>query len=219
MNKVSRVLIVDDHPVVVQGVSKLISQEKNLEVCGEAGDAEGGMRAIETLRPDIVLVDLSLPGVPGLEFIKGVKSRYYELPMLVLSMHDEKIYASRALRAGALGYVMKDQSAENLVTGINRVLKGEVFVSSAIATQIMQEFVIGNKKPRTDDIDILSDRELEVFKLIGKGQSTRQIADQLLLSVKTIDTLKAKIKNKLHLSNSSELVQRAVLWMQSQDQL
>lgn len=219
MNKISRVLIVDDHPIVIQGVRGLISQEDNMEVCGEAGDAEGGMRAIETLRPDIVLVDLSLPGVPGLEFIKGAKSRYPDLPMLVLSMHDENIYASRALKAGALGYIMKDKSAENLVTGINSVLKGEIFVSSSIATQIMQEFATGNKKPHTDDIGKLSDRELETFRLIGKGHSTRQIADQLILSVKTIDSLKAKIKDKLHLSNSSELVQRAVLWMQSQGEL
>lgn len=219
MTEVSRILIVDDHSIVVQGVIMLVNQEDNLEVCGEASDAEGGMRAIETLHPDIVLVDLSLPGVPGLEFIKGVKSRYPELPMLVLSMHDENIYASRVLRAGALGYVMKDQSAENLVAGINHVLNGEVYVSTTVATRIMQEFAIGKKKYLTDEIEILSDRELEVFRLIGKGRSTRQIADQLILSVKTIDTFKAKIKDKLHLLKSSELIQRAVLWMQSQGEL
>jgi DNA-binding NarL/FixJ family response regulator len=212
----AKILIVDDHPVVRQGLIQLINQERDLVVCGEAGDSHGTLNAIETLRPDLAIVDISLPGVDGLELIKAIRARYTELPVLVLSMYDESLYAGRALRAGAKGYVMKDMGAENLVTAIRKVLSGEHYVSEGIASKILRQFAAGRKEGIASPIDLLTDRELEVFRGIGDGLSTRQIAENLHLSIKTVESYRAHIKEKLQLETSTEMVKHAVQWVQTE---
>lgn len=212
----AKILIVDDHPVVRQGLIQLINQERDLTVCGEAGDSHGTLSAIETLKPDLAIVDISLPGVDGLELIKAIRARYSDLPVLVLSMYDESLYAGRALRAGAKGYVMKDKGAENLVTAIRQVLAGQLYVSERIASKILRQFAAGGKEGIASPIDLLTDRELEVFRLIGGGLSTRRIAENLYLSIKTVESYRAHIKEKLQLETSTEMVKHAVQWVQTE---
>ncbi len=212
----AKILIVDDHPVVRQGLIQLINQERDLTVCGEAGDSHGTLSAIETLKPDLAIVDISLPGVDGLELIKAIRARYSELPVLVLSMHDESLYAGRALRAGAKGYVMKDKGAVNLVTAIRKVLNGQLYVSERIASKILHQYAAGGREGIASPMDLLTDRELEVFRLIGDGLSTRRIAENLHLSIKTVESYRAHIKEKLQLETSTELVKHAVQWVQTE---
>ncbi len=207
------VLIVDDHPIVRQGLAQLINQEKDLEVCGQAGDAHEAMQAIRTLAPDMVIVDLLLKGTSGMELIKDLKVQYPNLPVLTLSMHDEVVYAERALRAGARGYVMKKEATEKVVTAIRRVLAGEVYVSEGMAAQMVSRFVGGGAKEAGSSVESLSDRELEVFRLIGEGFSTREMADKMHLSVKTIETYRAHIKDKLGLEDANQVLRCAIQWV------
>lgn len=210
---VTRVLIVEDHPIVRQGLSELINQEPDLEVCGEAADAKQALEAVEALKPDFAIVDISLPGIEGFELIKSMVSRISDLPILVLSMHDEILFAERALKAGAKGYIMKDQGAPNLITAIRRVRDNDIYVSDKIAKIILHNFAAVKKNELSSPIDRLSDRELEVLIFIGNGYGTSQIAKSLHLSVKTIETYRAHIKNKLQLANSSEIIQYAIRWV------
>jgi len=212
LTKKNRVLVVDDHPIVRQGLSLLINREADLMVCGEAEDARMAMQAIITARPDILVVDISLNGPDGLDLLKDVRTRYPELPVLILSMHDESIYAERALRAGAQGYIMKQEASEKVLVALRRILNNEIYVSERIANRMLQRYIGSPSDGRASSISDLTDRELEVFRLIGEGHSTRQIAEQLHISVKTVESYQAHIKEKLSLRSARELVQHAIQW-------
>ena len=209
----ARIIIVDDHPIVREGLKNLINHEKDLVVCQQVENARQAMKAISKLKPDMVIVDISLKEENGLELIKDIRSQYPSMPTLALSMHDESLYAERALRAGARGYIMKQQAVENIVKAIHRVLSDQLYVSDKIMSKVMHKLVKGKLDINGSAIDHLSDRELEVFLLIGKGFGTRQIAKQLYLSVKTIETYRAHIKEKLTLNNAAELLQHAIQWV------
>jgi len=212
----TRILIVDDHPIVRQGMAGLIQHEPDLTVCGGADDAQQAIKAIKTTKPDLAIVDISLKDTSGIELIKDIKVRFPNLPILVLSMHDESLYAERALRAGAKGYIMKAEATEKTVTAIHKVLSGQLYVSEKMAARMLHKLVGGKIQPGTSPIESLSDRELEVFRLIGQGHTTRQIAEQFHLSIKTIDSYRAHIKEKLSLANATELTQHAIRWQNSQ---
>jgi len=212
----TRIFVVDDHPIVRQGLSQLIDREPDLTVCGEAEDARTAICAIASSRPDIVIVDVSLEGPDGLDLLKSIRSQDERLPVLMLSMHDESLYAERALRAGANGYIMKQEATDRVLTAVRQILKGEVYVSERMARKMVQQFVGRTGVTRRHTVDDLTDRELEVFRLIGKGRGTRQIAEELHLSVKTVETYYAHIKEKLSLKNARELVQHAVQWVSSE---
>jgi DNA-binding NarL/FixJ family response regulator len=207
-----RVLLVDDHPIVRQGLALLIDREADLSVCGEADGAHSAFHAMETLRPDIVLLDISLNGPDGLEVLKEIRIKTGSLPVLILSMHDESIYAERAMRAGANGYIMKQEATEKVLIAIRRILQGDVYLSDRLTTTMLQQYVRGGAHTKSSPLLNLTDRELEVFRLIGEGHGTRQIADELHLSVKTIESYQAHIKEKLALRNARELVQHAIEW-------
>ncbi|MGA7853445.1 MAG: response regulator transcription factor [Candidatus Acidiferrales bacterium] len=207
-----RVLLVDDHPIVRQGLALLIDREADLSVCGEAEGAHSAFHAIATLRPDIVLLDISLSGPDGLDVLKEIRIKSENLPVLMLSMHDETIYAERAMRAGANGYIMKQEATEKVLVAIRRILQGGVYLSDRLTNTMLQQFVHGASSAKKSPLVGLTDRELEVFRLIGQGHGTRQIADELHLSVKTIESYQAHIKEKLSLRNARELVQHAIEW-------
>jgi DNA-binding NarL/FixJ family response regulator len=209
---VKKIVIVDDHPILRKGLSMLINQEADLAVAGEAGDARKAMEVIENIKPDMVIVDISLPGVDGVELIKNIKLKYGDLPALVVSMHDEALFAERALRSGARGYIMKQEAVEKVLVAIRRILAGEIFVSSAIATKMLEKLVEGESKNAASPLDLLSDRELSVFQLIGRGMGTRQIAEELHLSVKTIESYRSHIKEKLRLTSGMDLLTYAIQW-------
>lgn len=210
--KKCRVLLVDDHPIVRQGLALLIDREPDLSVCGEAEGAHSAFHAITTLRPDIVVLDISLSGPDGLEVLKEIRTKTASLPVLILSMHDESIYAERAMRAGANGYIMKQEATEKVLVAIRRILQGEVYLSDRLTNTMLQQYVRGASGAKSSPLLNLTDRELEVFRLIGEGHGTRQIADELHLSVKTIESYQAHIKEKLALRNARELVQHAIEW-------
>lgn len=209
------ILIVDDHPIVRQGLSELINNEEDLFVCGQAEDAHQAMAMIKTLKPQIAIVDISLKETSGIDLIKDIKTSYPQTLILALSMHDETLYAERALRAGAQGYVMKTEATEKVVDALRKIKGGRIFVSEKMAGKLMQKLVGGGPDLGTSSIERLSDRELEVFSLIGHGFSTKQIGERLHLSIKTIETYRAHIKEKLNLSDASELLQYAIRWINS----
>lgn len=210
------VFIVDDHPIVRQGLLQLINKEPDLVVCGEAESAQEAMSAIEKCHPEVVIVDISLGGTSGIELIKNIKIRFPRLLILVHSFHDETIYAERLLRAGASGYIMKQEATEHVLSAIRRVLAGEIYLSARMGAKMMQQLVGGKNSMSRSPIDRLSDRELEVFRLIGQGKGTREIAEKIHLSVKTIESHRAHIKEKLNLKNSNELVLHAIQWVQNE---
>ncbi len=207
-----RVFVVDDHPIVRQGIALLIDQEPDLEVCGEAEEAESALAAIAASRPDVVVLDISLPGPDGIDFLKTLRATDPALPVLVLSMHDESVYAERAIRAGANGYIMKQEATENVLVALRRILRHEMYVSDRMASAMLRQLASGAGRTGQAPIERLSDRELEVFRLIGGGHGTRKIADELHLSVKTVESYQAHIKEKLALQSSRALVQRAIEW-------
>lgn len=211
-SKKCRVLLVDDHPIVRQGLALLIDREPDLAVCGEADGAHSAFHAITTLRPDIVVLDISLSGPDGLDVLKDIRMKTASMPVLILSMHDESIYAERAMRAGANGYIMKQEATEKVLVAIRRILQGEVYLSDRLTSTMLQQYVRGSASAKKSPLVNLTDRELEVFRLIGEGHGTRQIADELHLSVKTIESYQAHIKEKLALRNARELVQHAIEW-------
>jgi len=214
----TRVLIVDDHPIVRQGLVRLIELQTDLCVCGEAANAPEALRAIETLKPDVAVVDLSLDkGLSGIELIKDIKTRFSKLPVLVLSMYDENVFAERTLRAGAKGYVMKEEASETMLTAIRRVANGKIYLSDNMSTRILSSLVKGQPEISRLPVERLTDRELEVLELIGRGLRTGQVARKLHLSVKTIETHRAHIKEKLQIENASKLLQYAIGWVQSKN--
>ena len=208
----SRVFLVDDHPIVRQGLSLLIDREPDLMVCGVADGASSAVAAMANAMADILVLDISLEGPDGLEFLKTIRMRDPNLPVLILSMHDELIYAERAMRAGANGYIMKQEATEKVLVAIRRILQGKVYLSDRLTNSMLQQYVRGASPANSSPLVNLSDRELEVFRLIGEGHSTRQIADELHLSVKTIESYQAHIKEKLALRNARELLQHAIAW-------
>lgn len=210
-----KILIVDDHPILRKGLAMVIDQEPDLVVAGEAEDVPGGLDMIEAVKPDVVIVDISLPGVDGIELIKTMKLKYRDLPALVVSMHDETLYAERALRARARGYIMKQEAVDKVLVAIRKVLKGEIFVSDRITTKMVETLISGDAKGASTPLDLLSNRELTVFRLIGQGFKTSQIADKLHLSVKTIESYRSHIKEKLRLSTGNDLMKYAIQWAQN----
>lgn len=206
-----KVFLVDDHPIVRQGLTLFINREPDLMVSGEADSATAALQAIRAALPDFVVLDISLGGPDGLELLKTLRAKYPNLPVLVLSMHDESIYAERALRAGANGYIMKQETTDKVVSAIRRILGGDVYLSERLTKRMLQQFVNGTISLR-DPLAKLSDRELEVYRLIGAGHGTRQIAEELHVSTKTVESYQAHIKEKLSLRNARELFQHAVEW-------
>jgi DNA-binding NarL/FixJ family response regulator len=208
-----KVLLVDDHPILRAGLGKLINQEADMMICGEAEDGATAFDLAGTLNPDIAVIDISLKGSNGIELVKNLKARFPELPTLVLSMHDESLYAERALRAGSKGYIMKEEAIEQVLVAIRKALQGEIFLSEKMKSKMLQQMASGKGKVVSSPIETLTDRELEVFRLIGEGCSTRQIAGQLHLSVRTVEAYREYIKGKLQLKNATELVQHAFHWV------
>ena len=209
-------MILDDHPIMRQGLAQLLAQEPDLQVCGEAHDAREALERIAKSPPDLLLADISLPDRNGLELIKDLQLQHPDLKVLVLSMHDESLYADRVLRAGGRGYIMKQEGGRKLVQAIHKVLDGQIYVSDKIAEKILEIFA-GRRKQQASSypIESLTDRELEVFQLIGQGLSTHAIATRLNVSVKTIEVHRVNIKSKLQLSSLPELVHQAVRWVEN----
>jgi len=204
-----KVLLVDDHPIVREGMALLINRESDLEVCAAAEESTAALEAIEAYRPDLAIIDISLPGRDGLELLKLIRSQNPQMPVLILSMHGETTYAERALRAGANGYIMKQEATDKVLVAVRRILNREIYVSEHIASRLLRHLAGAHDDARSP-LDGLSDRELEVFRRMGEGQSTREIAEDLHLSVKTIETHQARLKEKLSLRSSRELVQYSI---------
>ena len=209
----ARILIVDDHPLVREGLTTRISAQSDMEVCGEADGAADALAARKTVRPDLVIIDISLKSGHGIELVKDIKSREPKLKMLVLSAYDESLYAERALRAGALGYLNKQECREKVLDAIRTVLEGKRYLSPTMTDRMVGQAIIGAAEGGSSLVDALSDRELEVFQLIGQGLGSSDIATRLHLSVYTIDSHREKIKRKLNLRTGTELTQRAVQWV------
>lgn len=211
-----RILIVDDHPMMRQGLAQLINSEPDLVVCREADTAQQAFEFVRQAPPDLAIVDISLPDKSGLELIKDMHAMYPALPLLVVSMHDESLYAERVLRAGGRGYVMKQEGGKKLMAAIRQVLAGQISVSEKISARILEIFSGSGRDPGGSPIGRLSDREFEVFQLIGHGRGTREIAAHLRLSVKTVEVHRTNIKAKLDLKSATDLVRSAVRWIESQ---
>jgi len=211
-----RIFIVDDHPIVRDGLITLINHQQDLGVCGEAEDAAQALKSISELKPEVIIVDIGLKSSDGIELTKSIKARYPRLPVIVLSIHDESVYAERALRAGAQAYLMKEVVSENIVTAIRTVLSGEIYVSNTMGKKLLRKMAAaGNVDTISAPIDSLSDRELEIFRLIGQGYKPSKIAESMHLSVKTVETYRARIKDKLNLANADELLRYAIQWVSS----
>lgn len=208
---VKKILIIEDHPIVRKGFCMLINQDEELETIGEAGDYRSALEMVRTTAADLVLLDLSLGDGNGLELIKELKVINPNLPVLVVSLHDENLYAERALKAGAKGYIMKSEATENILIAIKKIINGEVFLSDAMRDNFINRMA-GMDRKGASPVDILSDREFEVFQFTGEGRTTKEIAELLNLSIKTVETYKSHIKSKLEIKDSTELIRRAVEW-------
>jgi DNA-binding NarL/FixJ family response regulator len=208
---VLNVVLVEDHPMFREQLAHLINKEMGLKVSGEADNVHDALQLIEQKKPDIAIVDLTLKGSSGLELLKDLKAKEIDVPVLVLSMHDEALYAERVLKAGARGYITKNQVSREVMTAIYAVLRGEIYLPARIASRILESVAVGKKGE--NGVTELTDRELEVFQLIGRGRTTREISNQLHLGVSTVDTYRARIKTKLHLENSSQLCHEAIRWV------
>lgn len=211
------IVIVDDHPIVREGFKKLINSEQDFDVVGTAEDAYEAVRLIDDKKPDVAMIDLSLKESSGIELIKDLQITAPEVKILVVSLHDEEIYAERVLRAGARGFIMKAEAVDDIITAVRKVASGEIYLSSKMQSKMIEIMTSGRKNSNLNPIDILSDRELEVFQMIGNGMKTKQIAEKLGLSVKTIETYKSHLKLKLQLRDGVELIQRAVEWEMKQN--
>jgi len=212
-----RIVIVDDHPLFRKGLEELIHSDNGLAVCGDAGNAAEAMEIIRKVSPDLAIVDLSLPGANGIELIKNIRAEFSRMPILVLSMHDESLYALRALRAGAEGYVMKHEAMANVIHAIHEVFNGRPYLSPAMAAQVITKFAHRETEGENDAVERLSDRELEILELIGKGKDVREIAKVLHLSPKTVETHRSHIKDKLDLKNSREVARFALQWLSTRN--
>jgi DNA-binding NarL/FixJ family response regulator len=210
-----RILLVDDHPMVRERLSEVIHRETDLAVCGEAEDRFQAVEKMASTRPDLAIVDLTLKRSNGMELIKDIHAKHPAVPILVLSMHDELLYAERVIRAGACGYITKQEATRKIMLAIRSVLSGEIYLSEKMAAQIAAAAVGSARAKPGLPLDKLSDRELSVFEMLGQGSGTRQIADELHLDMRTIETYRARIKEKLHLKDANDLLQHAIRWMQT----
>jgi DNA-binding NarL/FixJ family response regulator len=211
-----RIFIVDDHPLVREWLANLINQQADLKVCGEAGSAAEGLKLMAIAKPHVAIVDIAMAGGSGLELIKDLKASQPEVRAIVLSMHDETLYAERALRAGARGYIMKREATRHVLQAIRRVLEGKPYLSEKLALLMAEKFVEGRTPAMGSVAELLSDRELEVFQLLGRGCSTRQIAEELHVGFRTVQSFCARIKEKLKLANATELLREAMRWHDGQ---
>lgn len=212
----TRVFIIDDHPIVRQGLAQLIDQEEDMHCVGEAGDAGEALKGVANITPDLAIVDISLKGTSGIELTKNLLARYPTMLVLILSMYDESLYVERVLKAGAKGYLMKQEATDHVVTAIRKVVSGAIYVSDRMRDTLLQQFSGGHKTLVGATTGKMSDRELEVLQLIGQGYTTNRIAKDLFVSVKTVESHYANIKNKFDLKNSHELIQYAVKWSLSE---
>jgi DNA-binding NarL/FixJ family response regulator len=216
MSQKTKILLVDDHPLVREGLANLIHQQPDLEVCGQAGSEPEALELVRTVQPAVAIVDITLETGSGLELVKSIKALHPAVTVLVLSMHDESLYAERALRVGARGYIMKREAAKKIIQGIRSVLAGQLYVSDKIMVAMNEKYVAGGAAAMGSPVERLSNRELEVFQLLGLGHNTRQIADHLHVGFKTVQAYCARIKEKLQLANANELLREAVRWHESQ---
>jgi len=213
MPEKKKIYIVDDHPLMRKGMAMTLENSVEFTVCGQSESAEEALSEIPALKPDACVVDISLPGMNGIELVKNLLAQFPEMKILVVSRHDEELYAERAIRAGAKGYVMKLEAGDVLVTAVRQIMNGGIYLSDKIGSQLIMKIASG-QTAGDNPLELLSDRELEVFELTGKGETTKEIARRLHLSVKTIDTYRARIKEKMHLKTANELMTRAVQWVQ-----
>lgn len=211
-----KIYLVDDHPLMRKGIAMTLDLEMDFEVCGQAESAEEAISDIPAKKPDIVVIDISLPGMNGIELIKHLKAQNPELLMLVVSRHDEDMYAERAIKAGARGYLMKMEAGDVIVNAIRRILKGQIYLSEEINNKLLMGMMSGGQVGRSSPLEILSDRELEVFELIGNGSTTREIAERMHVSIKTVESYRTRIKTKLDISTGNELIKQAVQWVASE---
>ena len=216
---IKKIIIVDDHPMMRKGLASTLEMEPGLEISAQLERAEDAIDTIEKVKPDLIIVDISLPGMNGIELVKNLNFQYPDLKVLVVSRHEESLYAERALRAGAKGYVMKFESSDILLKAVRKVLSGGIYVSEEIGEKLLLSAMTGKSTNLESPVELLSDRELEVFELIGRGKSSKEIAEQLHLAVKTIETYRSRIKEKLDLKNSTELVFHAVKWVESEGEI
>ena len=212
----TRILLVDDHPLLRQGIAQILDAEPDLEVAGQASDAEEALSVFDRIAPDLVVTDISLPGMNGLELLKNLLTLHPNLPVLVVSRHDEELYAERAVRAGARGYVSKLAAGDELVIAIRRVLRGGIHLSEDLKDRMLFGAASGVKDATQTPLEVLSDRELEVFEMTGRGIPTREISERLHLSVKTVESYRSRIKTKLGLANGTELIKHAVAWVEGE---
>ncbi len=211
--KIIKIIIVDDHPIVSDGIHQLIEREEDMKVCLAVPDAESALKGISKHSPDLIVVDISLKGTTnGIDLIKGVKKRYPKIKSLVLSMHDENLYAERAIKAGAKGYIMKNDLTDNIIKAIRKIMNGNLYLSENITSRLLNTLVNQDKEDNSQDITKLSDREFQIFQLIAKGQKTGDIAKDINISVKTVEAHKLRIRHKLDLKNSLELTKFAIEW-------
>jgi DNA-binding NarL/FixJ family response regulator len=213
MKRVSRIVVVDDHPLVRKGLAELICNEDDLDVCGEAAGTPEAIQLVGKEKPDLVIIDLTLKEGSGMELIQQIKAQYEETKILIASMHDEMLFAERSVRAGASGYINKEEATDKMVEAIRKVLSGKIYLSPRVAERIFDQIAGNEETAATDPIGALSNRELQVFELIGAGLATREVAERLHLSKKTIETYRENIKQKLNLETGNQLVQRAVQWV------
>jgi len=211
-----RVYIVDDHTMFREGLRQLIEREAGLTVCGDAPDAADALRGIRASKPDVVIVDISLAGASGLDLIKAIKAEFEDLPVLVVSMHDESLYAERALRSGAMGYVMKHEPAKTVKAAIQKVLGGDMYLSEKMSTNVINRLMGGQSEPSKSPIATLSDRELEVFRLLGQGKGVRLIGEELGVTIPTVNSFRNRIKDKLQLKSSTEVMLHAIQWVRDE---
>lgn len=214
MSVKTRIFIVDDHPLLRRGLAELINREADMVFCGEAEDSPSAMKSIAQIKPDLVIVDISLKGYNGIELIKNIKAFDQKIQVLVLSMHDESVYAMRVLKAGAKAYVMKQEVVDKVMEAVRRIRAGKVFVSERVASRMLDQVVVGGDPAPDSPVDLLSDRELEIVNMIGSGLPTREIAGKLHISIKTVESHRARIKEKLNLQNAIQLVQFCVRWVE-----
>ena len=215
----SRVFLVDDHAMFREGLRQLIEREPDMAVCGDAADANTALEAIDAAKPDLVIVDISLGGFSGIDLIKTIKGKYEDLPVLVVSMHEESLYSERALRAGAMGYVMKHEPSKTVKTAIRKVLEGDLFLSPKMAGSMVAKLIRGGGEQSSSPLELLSDRELEVFRMLGYGKPVRLIAEEMNVTVPTVNSFRNRIKEKLNLKSSTEVMLQAIQWVQDQKPL
>ncbi len=212
----TKILIVDDHPILRMGMKELLNQEEDFDVCAVAENISSARKAMVETSPDMAIIDISLGGDNGLDLVKEICGSDNRIPILVLSMHDESVWAERAIRAGARGYIMKKEAAESIVTAVKNILEGKVHVSANIMTQLFDKFQLSPETSNAPRENVLTDRELEVYRSIGLGLSTREIAERMNLGVKTIGTYRDRIKQKMQIKSAAELTRRAVLWTEKE---